>query len=391
MTVTPLIVSAWHYRKAITISKTNVNSSLSYFPLLVHVASDSDIGANVSDKTNGYDIRFTDSSGNNLLPYEREDFSVSGGKATGDFWVQIPNISSSASTTIYLYYGNSSVSSTDWTAAMSTITNCTSITNAQCVWYENGANNYVGVWHLNDKSGTLNINDSTINGNSGTSNGVTATTSGMFNGAGNFNGSSYVNLSNPSLVRLDSSFTISSWFNYTADGNLLVRAASGTGGWVSGAKYIGMGTGYNCINTSHTFNFGAYGESPGEDTCSVASLTSNAWYFGTITRNSSNLVTVYVNGAVSNSQTSTVPADILSHSVGIGGVVGGQPGFNGLINEFRYSNVVRPAAWIKFEYCNEMSTASGTCAGGNERTFGAQQDDFKCQLQILQTTGNSIV
>ena len=56
-------------------------------------------------------------------------------------------------------------------------------------------------------------------------------------------------------------------------------------------------------------------------------------------------------------------------------------------------HIARSSAWIKFEYCNEMSIASGTCTGGNELTFAGQQNNsfISNPLTITQnTTGNSI-
>ena len=104
-------LDGWSYRKAITVSNVDVASDLAYFPLLVHIDSDSDIGGKVSDTTNGYDIRFTDASGVEMLPYEREDFSDPDGVANGDFWVQVPAILASRRREIYIYYGNASAAS----------------------------------------------------------------------------------------------------------------------------------------------------------------------------------------------------------------------------------------------------------------------------------------
>jgi|GEM_PF-4883534 len=64
-------------RKKITISKTNVASGLSNFPLLVKLLEDTDLGP--ACRSDGFDIRFTSSDGSTLLPQERELFYNSPG------------------------------------------------------------------------------------------------------------------------------------------------------------------------------------------------------------------------------------------------------------------------------------------------------------------------
>jgi hypothetical protein len=99
-------VTGYAKRKKITVDHTNVDSDLTDFPLLVKITDDAEIGA-VAHAT-GQNIRFTSSDGITLLKYERESFSVTGGEATGIFWVKVPTISGSANTDIYIYYDNSS-------------------------------------------------------------------------------------------------------------------------------------------------------------------------------------------------------------------------------------------------------------------------------------------
>ena len=152
-------LSGWSYRKKIIIS-TTPTSNLADFPILVKITGDTSIGAGAL--SNGYDIRFTTADGSNtILPYEREDFTVTAGSATGNFWVKTPVYSSptGSQNTFYIYYGNSGATS-DWTAITSIIANCTSITNAQCAWKEGASQNFKGVWHM--PAGSKFANDSTL-------------------------------------------------------------------------------------------------------------------------------------------------------------------------------------------------------------------------------------
>src|SRR4029077_13499410 len=84
-------------------------------------------------------------------------------------WINVPTLSTSTDTSLFMYYGNAS--STDQS-------------NKTAVWDAN----FKGVWHL--PNGTaLTANDSTSNANNGTVNSATAT-AGKIDGAGSFNGSS---------------------------------------------------------------------------------------------------------------------------------------------------------------------------------------------------------
>jgi hypothetical protein len=355
----------WSYRKQITISNANVNSNLSYFPLLIKLTNDPDMGSGVSDTNNGDDVRFTTSDGQTLLPYERESFSVTSSEANGNFWVQVPTIASGATTNIYIYYGNSSQISSDWTTATSTITNCTSVTNAQCVWSENGANNYKSIWHFNQTGTPTDWYDSTSNANNGINNGVTATT-GNIAGAGYFNGSSYVTASNsfgalPAVsvslwVKTDTSgmgFTIG---NYRTGGGVfrLISVSGNTG-------VFQISNGYSDYNASLTFkNDGNWHHIVGT-------------WDGTTIR-------IYQDGVVSPT-TATYSAANISDSapIWIGLANSGGTDGTGNYNEVRISSVARSDAWIKFEYCNEMASTSANCTvptGGyasNELTFANQE------------------
>lgn len=86
----------WEYYRTITISNTNVDATLSGFPLGVFVS-----GISNAD-TAGTDVRFTSSDGSTLYKHEKNHFLSSAGL----FWVSVPSISSSASTTLRMYYGS---------------------------------------------------------------------------------------------------------------------------------------------------------------------------------------------------------------------------------------------------------------------------------------------
>ncbi len=95
----------WKYRKKITIAADSVNEDLSNFPMLVRLNSTNFDFA--KSQLNGYDIRFTSADGTTLLDYEREYHSCE--SETAEYWVNIPDISNSIDTDIYIYYTPSAV------------------------------------------------------------------------------------------------------------------------------------------------------------------------------------------------------------------------------------------------------------------------------------------
>ncbi|PIT91528.1 hypothetical protein COU12_02635, partial [Candidatus Jorgensenbacteria bacterium CG10_big_fil_rev_8_21_14_0_10_54_38] len=94
--------SDWLYRKKITLKQAS--STLSNFPVLVSL-SDTDLASNA--QADGDDILFTSSDGTTRLNHDLDEYE-SGGL---DAWVNIPTLSSSAATDIYMYYGNAATSS----------------------------------------------------------------------------------------------------------------------------------------------------------------------------------------------------------------------------------------------------------------------------------------
>lgn len=96
----------WQYNTKITIDSSLIDSNLTDFPLLVKLsASNFDFSLAKSD---GSDIRFTESDGITLLKYERERHDS--GSELAEYHVKVPSITSGADTIIYMYYGNASAS-----------------------------------------------------------------------------------------------------------------------------------------------------------------------------------------------------------------------------------------------------------------------------------------
>src|SRR6185437_7851368 len=145
--------NSYSYSRTITIAHSKVpNTDQSGFPVLVNI-TDATLktvanGGHVQN-SNGYDMIFTsDSSGASVLNYERDVYNSSTGQLIT--WVNIPTLSHTADTTIYLWYGSATVVGDE--------------SNRTAVW----DSNYQGVWHFSNAGSPA---DSTSNGNTLTNNG----------------------------------------------------------------------------------------------------------------------------------------------------------------------------------------------------------------------------
>jgi len=148
---------------------------------------------------NGYDLIFaTDPVGSQRLDHEIESYGPADGKI--NMWVRIPTLSHTSDTTIYMFYGNSSITSSQ--------------ENRNGVWDPN----YEAVWAC-EKRTTLDATDSTANSNNGTDHGATAT-SGQIDGAASFSaaGSQYIDAGDTTSLQMTGPMTVETWIDITGDG-----------------------------------------------------------------------------------------------------------------------------------------------------------------------------
>lgn len=101
-----VVKAGWAYRKAITVS--NTSSALTNYQVVMSVDTASLIAAGKMRGDCG-DIRFVDSDGTTQLPYWIESGINT---SSTRIWLKIPSIPASSNKTIYMQYGNPSVSTT---------------------------------------------------------------------------------------------------------------------------------------------------------------------------------------------------------------------------------------------------------------------------------------
>ncbi len=342
--VVPNWLLGWNNRKKITISHSNLTSDISNFPLYIKVAESSGVSTNIgaSVLANGYDVRFTASDKITLLPYEIESFSVDSNNLTADFWVKVPLISSTSDTEIYMYYGK--VDAVDGQ-------------NASNVWDEN----YMGVWHLKESgSGAVgDYKDSTLSqANSTNTSSQPTLVGGIIGKAQNFDGSDKINTSSISHDINTGNFTFEAWVNpLTLSGTSTYRSIMSNG-----------------QKSPVLYTRGTYLRSYwSSDLSSGATLSTNLWQHIVFNRSGTNALNFYKNASVTSSSPTSSGSLGSSAIITIGQNGDGSQYWSGAIDEVRISNIARSANWIKFEYCNMMSTLSGTCAGNNEIIFSNQE------------------
>ena len=324
------------YKKKITIdhSKVSGGSNLSNFPVLISMTDVSlktaKNGGNVQN-SNGYDIIFVDSAETAKLDYEIEKYVATTGEI--DMWVKIPTLSASSDTVIYMYYDNSTITSSQ--------------ENKTGVW----DSNYQGVWHLKETSGTQ--NDSTSNNRNSIAVNVTTegATAGQIDGADSFNGSSnYVQING--LMGSPSSVTLSGWANSTSS--------------ASSAEMVSLGD-HVAIRIENGSNFtnytGFYFDGSGwRGVTSSTNYDDTGWHYLVFTIDGvAHTQTIYVDGVQKGQVTNTQP--IVYSGLGTNTFIGRHGNgnayyFKGSIDEIRVSTSVRSAGWIATEYNNQFSPST---------------------------------
>jgi len=345
-----LVKSQWlagyTYNKEIIINSSKVcgASSLTSFPMLVSF-TDPQLatvanGGQVQN-SNGYDIVFTASDGVTLLNEQIENYVATTGEL--EVWVQIPTLSNSVNTDIYMYFGNALV---------------TTNPSSTGTW----ASSYVGVYHL-----TNSFTDATSNGYNATNSGSSSVT-GEIAKASSFNGTSnYVIMPNSqSSFALTGTVTVELWFKATAAGVIfdeLGQSAINTSWHDSWIEILASGQ----------VDVRVWNLTP----VSLGTVTFGTWHHAVLCYNAA---TTTLNGFLDGvpSATSFVGARTLpwNNSAGEYFCLGPQDGtnvgsgayFNGVIDEVKISNIALSSSWICTEYNNQS----------NPSTFYTVQSEVTC-------------
>jgi len=337
----------WTYRKKISVDPQKVGSTttayLNNFPMLVSVI-DSDLkvtgsGGKVASSTAG-DIIFTAGDGITLLDFEIEKYVSTTGEMVA--WIKIPFLSSTSTTPIYMYVGN---------------TGAAYLQNAPGVW----DSNFKGVWHLLSNGTTVSVDDST-GVNSGTNVGAPLAIVAKIDGGVSYDGTSNYTIT-PAMGSM-SQFTISMWVKPT-----------GASDEAFISKYFNDGTGNSDWLMQVVTNRPAFQTWVGgyQNLIGDTVIPSGVWTQVVYTFDASFVKRIYINGSVDPS-TYTLGAAVDTHSqpVGFGAYNLGWAYTKkaGNMDEIRISSSVRSADWIKTEYNNQSNPNTFYSYGGLENYSG---------------------
>jgi hypothetical protein len=344
--------NGYAYSRALTVPATQVpNTDQSNFPMLVSgtysFLATAANGGRVQN-ANGYDIIFTsDAAGQNLLKWELESYNPATGAINA--WVQVPTLSHTTNTIIYMFYGNAGITTFQGGATGS-------------AW----DSNFGGVWHLPNGT-TLSAQDSTANGNNGVISAATAT-AGKIGGAASFNGtSSSIDAGHGSTLNASGKVTLEAWINPTT---------SPQNGAIVGKWNIGNNNNNAYIlytGQDNTINKFAFAISQANGTVkglypSSGVYPANTWTQVAGVADGSNL-RIYVNGVDTGTTLSydgtlaTSTKDLVMGKLRSDDNV---YNFLGGIDEVRVSTTARSADWIKTEYNNQSSPATFYSVGSEQ-------------------------
>ena len=321
----------WNYRKLITINSSQVESTLSNFPVLINLASDSDLVAHA--QTDGDDIAFVLDSDNTQLDHEIETFNATTGELV--CWVNVTSLSSTVDTMIWMYYGNS---------------DCSSQQNPTETWNSN----FISVHHLEEPSGT--IQDSTSSNNDLTFyNSPTYVNSFIVDGAYDFDGVSEYGTLTTNDFNI-SGGTVECWVEidtFPATGNEYIFAHYTTNP-VANRIYMQL---YN----NKKWGCGI-GDNP--NTVTGSTLTENTKYYLSMTWDG-----IYAHGYLNG--TSDFGDTSYSNLNSTGNIYfmawnASHEYIDGTIDEFRVSKIERNSSWIKTTYNTIINPLSFISVGIEE-------------------------
>ncbi|MEM9325816.1 MAG: DUF2341 domain-containing protein [Bacteroidota bacterium] len=355
MTISIDPTSGYVYRKKITLEGSEIAGNHTDFPVLVRLASDADLQANVTD-ANGYDIIFTDADGKTALPFELEKYVAGTGELVA--WVKT-DLTASSSKEIYMYYGNSTVSGPSDDVANT--------------WNSN----YEAVLHFNsdarDAIGTVTSPTETS----------TSYVNGIIGGAVDLEegSSAHIDTEVNFAATISSNLTLSSWVN--------VESATNDGAIIG--EFLAMDPTYRGFllwMDDGTDGF-AFGVSPGStlerigEDYAVPSLVGN-WHHVVGTWDGST-IRLYVDGAQvrSASVSGTLSDAALDASFGSNFGGGADRLFDGSIDEGRILDATLDANWVLTEYNNQR-------IGSTFLTLGAEESDCDFDPGVASAASSDI-
>lgn len=317
--------------------------------------------------TTGVDIIFCDGNNTgNLLAYELVGSTYSQTTGAGEWWIKVPTVSHTITSTIYVGVGNAGASD---------------LSAAATVWSA-----YLGVWHYGT-SGALSVTDST-GINTSVNHSVTAAT-GQIQGGGSFVSAStqYIDTGGK-LQPTSSQISILGWLKpTTCPSNARIIGnmdASFVNGWET------------FLTTSCTIELqGATGSTLTHTTMTSRLVTGVFSHFAAIQNGTgSTSQSLYLNGiSVGGSQTGTTGIGTATVNANLGRWTGGAANYyNGVEDEIEVYNGVVSADWVNAAYLNQGNPTGFYSVSGSPNTIlSSVVDQMPGPLQSMEANGQACV
>jgi len=339
----------WQYRVKITIDNTKVPGNLTDFPVLITEDNiPSAFWGHV--KNDGTDIVITQSDEITKLKRELVSIDTVGEKL--ELWTKT-DLSGSADTDIYMYYGYAGASET----------------NDTDTW----DSDFIMVQHMNDDPDTSHTQDSTSNNNDGTKKGTNEpveTTGKWVSSKGQeFDGGATaddrLNCGKQSSINNIDVFTIEVWAKRYSSGE------GGAGRIYDKNDHIFLGS--SDPNGKLSFSARRWTTNNGGWQTPSGSISDDAWYYIVVrydygsTSNDPTILLNNINQSLTeyNTPSGSVGSDAASDFL-IGDEYYAGRTFDGIMDEFRISDVERSDDWIETCYNNQNSPSTFYSVGSEE-------------------------
>jgi len=330
----------WLYRKKITINHSQVAGDLSDFPVLISIV-DFDLASKA--QADGDDVLFMDGNGiAKRLFHEIERYNDSNGDLVS--WVNIPSLSSNQDNSFYLYYGNQY---------------CDTQQYLEYVW----DSEFIHIWHLGDS-----LSDS-VGSDDGNNHGTTIVNGKVGKGR-DFERDEQDFIDFGDMTQpADSSLTTITWEAWVKPETLAIPIATKYHTGEASSYYI-------AFQDDGKFRFCAYGGYRIMTNCITENSYSSVdkWFYLTSTLNlgGTNDINIFIDGEEVPVTLSDRDADFIRNlpetdDLGRYRPKAGPIYTDAVIDEVRWSKVIRSDKWIKTSY-NTINDPSSFYEIGSEES-----------------------
>ncbi|PNX47705.1 MAG: hypothetical protein BV459_03880 [Thermoplasmata archaeon M11B2D] len=325
----------WNYRKLLTMNTTRISGTLLNFPVLIQL-TDSDLAAHA--QPTGDDLVFVLYNDNvTTLAHEIEYYNIGILYA----WVNIPYLSNTTTTKIWMYYGNPT---------------CPSQENITGTW----DGNYLMVQHLNETESIL--YDSTSYHNDGLSIGTTPTQNGKIDGSRQYNCNDTIVINN--ITHSPSALTVETWvyrdntsFIYVTCKGIYSQTSTDWILYLRNNQPADQGIDFSIRNHSYYIR---KGDTP-----------VGSWFHLTAVYNNG-CASLYLNGTKIGFSTGWPSIPNNYPHLGLGNDYLGNEGTtypmtDVRLDEFRLSKIARNRSWIKTSYNNQKDPSGFYSIGSQQQ------------------------